>query len=129
MLSVESKRTCFETYKSNVCHYVKNMGDIAFIIHILKGDKIRVLYQKEWYPEALYLLAMVDYLSREHEIPLCIEYNDIRTKKFSEPIYPSSVLAICFATGDEKYKKEAVSHTIPEFLRHNIIESEIRNVC
>ena len=32
------------------------------MIDTLESDEIRRLYNKQWYPEALYLLAMVDYL-------------------------------------------------------------------
>ncbi len=42
------------------------------MIQVLETDEIRSLYDKHRYPEALYLLAMVDYLSRENGIPLCI---------------------------------------------------------
>ena len=40
------------------------MGDVDFIIHTLESNEIRVLFDRRWYPEALYLLAMIDYLSR-----------------------------------------------------------------
>ena len=64
-------RASFEVFKSNVCHAVKDKGDIDFLIDTLESDEIRRLYNKQWYPEALYLLAMVDYLSRENGVPLC----------------------------------------------------------
>ena len=51
-------RANFEIFKSNIFHLVKDMGDINFIIDMLESDKIRKLYQKKWYPESLYLLAM-----------------------------------------------------------------------
>ena len=57
-------RQNFDTFKSNVCHRVHDVGDLDFIIETLESDKIRKLYQRGWYPESLYLLAMVDYLSR-----------------------------------------------------------------
>ena len=33
------------------------------------------------------------------------------------------------ATGDESIKEKALADAIPEFLRFNIVESEVRNVC
>ena len=30
-------RSSFETFKSNICHQVKDMGDIDFIINTLDG--------------------------------------------------------------------------------------------
>ena len=122
------ERQSFETYKSNVCHSVKDMGDIDFIIDTLESDKIRKLYQKHWFPESLYLLAMVDYLCRENDLPVCAEYNDIRLKKFKEPIYPASILTMCTVFKSNTAKKQSRKEAIPEFIRFNIVESEVRNV-
>lgn len=77
-------RSSFEVFKSNVCHRVKDMGDLDFIISTLQSEEIRRLYEKQWYPESFYLLAMVDYLSRENALPLCSNYNDIREKNWKE---------------------------------------------
>lgn len=55
------KRCSFELFKSNVCHRLKEQGDIDFLIETLKEDMIRQYYDKKWYPESFYLLAMVDY--------------------------------------------------------------------
>ena len=121
-------RQNFESFKSNICHMVKDMGDIDFIIDTLESDKIRKLYQKRWYPESLYLLAMVDYLSRENDLPACAEYSDIRKAKLKEPIYPSGVIAMCAVNKSERPKQDSLKGAIPEFIRFNIVESEIRNV-
>lgn len=67
------KRCSFELFKSNVCHRLKEQGDIDFLIETLKEDMIRQYYDKKWYPESFYLLAMVDYISRENNVPICIE--------------------------------------------------------
>jgi len=122
------ERPAFELFKSNVCHELKEQGDIDFLINVLEKDEIRILYNKKWYPESLYLLAMIDYISRINDIPICKEYNDIRKHKLQTIIYPSSILSLS-AVGDEKeIKEEAIKNAIPEFLRFNIIESEVRNV-
>ena len=90
--SREEYRSSFETFKSNTCHHVKDMGDIDFMIHVLESDEIRSLYEKHWYPEALYLLAMLDYLSRVNDVPVCTKYNDIRARKLSKPVYSVGVM-------------------------------------
>ena len=100
-------RQSFEAYKSNVCHMVKEMGDIDFIIDTIKSGKIQALYQKGWHPESLYLLAMVDYLSRENGLPICNEYCDIRKARLSEPIFPSSVIAMSALSHSDKPKLES----------------------
>ena len=126
--SREQKRASFDVFKSNVCHYVKDKGDIDFIIETLSTNEIRTLYDRQWYAESFYLLAMVDYLSKENDVPLCTNYNDIRTQRLKEPIFPSGILLSDESMQTDIYRKEALEKAIPEFLNYNIIESEIRNV-
>lgn len=121
-------RSSFEVFKSNVCHSVKDNGDIDFIIDTLEADEIRRLYDRKWYPEAFYLLAMVDYLSRENNIPLCKNYNDIRNQSLAKTIYPASAVLSDTAMRTDKHKAETRKNAIPEFMRFNIVESEVRNV-
>ena len=122
-------RSSFETFKSNTCHHVKDMGDLDFIIDTLENDRIRELYQKGWYPESLYLLGMVDYLSKENGIPICTNYNDLRSCKLSHVIYPLSILTQAAVMGDDNIMAEARRKAIPEFMRFNIVESEVRNIA
>lgn len=124
----ERNRPSFEIFKSNTCHRVKDLGDIPFVIELLQTDQIRKLYDKKWYPEALYLLAMLDYLSRENNIPICKNYNDIRSAKLRQRVYPSSVIILCKTMNSDAPKEECIRLAIPEFLRFNIVESEVRNV-
>ena len=125
----DRSRPSFEIFKSNICHRVKDMGDIPFVIDLLQSNQIRKLYEKKWYPEALYLLAMLDYLSRENHIPICKNYNDIRAAKLQQLVYPSSAVIMCKALHSDAPKEDCIRMAIPEFLRFNIVESEVRNVC
>ena len=124
-----TNRTTFDVYKSNICHLVKFKGDIDFMIDVLKSDEIRTLYNKKWYAEAFYLLAMVDYLSRLNNIPLCTNYNDLRTLSLDTLVFPSSARLIDKLSGNNNFTRELLANAIPEFLRFNIVEGEIRNVC
>lgn len=127
--SAETEYRCaFETFKSNTCHHVKDMGDLDFMIQLLESDEIRTLYNRHWYPEALYLLAMLDYLSRVNDIPLCTKYDDIRTQKLKKPLYPASILAAGEVLESDKPLRMAEQDAIPEFRRFNIMESELRSI-
>ena len=123
-----AKRCSFELFKSNVCHQLKELGDIDFIIRTLESDDIRTYYNRRWYPECFYLLAMLDYVSRINEVPLCGEYQDLRQQTLSEVLYPASVVAAATVAGDEQPKEDALRSAIPEFKRFNIVENEVRNV-
>ncbi len=119
----------FEIYKSNICHLVKDKGDIEFIIDTLKENQIRTYWERKWYRESFYLLAMVDYLSRENDLPLCNDFEDIRNCTLSEPLYPRDVILAAKLDASLDVKEQCLKEAIPEFMRFNIVESEIRNVC
>ncbi len=119
----------FEIYKSNICHLVKDKGDIDFIIDILEENQIRIYWERKWYRESFYLLAMIDYLSRENGLPLCNDYEDIRRCTLSEPLYPRDIILAAKLDDSLDKREQCLKEAIPEFLRFNIIESEIRNVC
>lgn len=122
------KRSSFELFKSNVCHQLKELGDIDFIIETLEQDNIRKYYKRNWFPECFYLLAMLDYISRLNDVPLCTAYNDLRHCKLQEPIYPASILTASKVSINSNIKAFALKEAIPEFARFNIIEAEVRNV-
>lgn len=121
-------RIDFEIFKSNICHTLKEKGDIRFMIEMLEDDPIRRYYRKKWYPECLYLLAMLDYISRLNDIPRCTRYDDLRNIKLKEIMYPSSLLMASRVTNDDTMLQEAVEASIPEFIKFNIVENEVRNV-
>lgn len=121
-------RSDFEIFKSVICHRLKEMGDIDFIIHTLMSGEIRTFYERQWYPECLYLLAMLDHISKLNDIPLCSNFNDLRRLKLARVIYPRDILLMCAVFGNDDEKKRAEEEAIPEFRKYNIIESDIRNV-
>ena len=122
------RRCAFETFKSNTCHHIKDMGDLDYMIHLLESDEIGTLYRRRWYPEALYLLATLDYLSRKNQIPLCTRYDDIRRQKLRRPLYPSGVLITGEVLKSDRPLRLAEQNSIPEFRRFNIMESGVRDV-
>lgn len=91
------KRCSFELFKSNVCHWLKEEGDIDFLIQVLESDLIR-------------------------------KYYDLRQQRMQEIVYPVGVLLTARVLGDESIKEQALKEAIPEILRFNIVESDIRNV-
>ena len=127
-ISCPAKRCSFELFKSNVCHRLKAIGDIDFLIEVLESSAIRDYFNKGWYPESLYLLAMADYLSRINDIATCKDYDDIRKTKLAERLYPSGIIALVASQCSDAPKQQALQEAIPEFLRFNIVENEIRDV-
>ena len=121
-------RRDFELFKSEICHRVRRMGDMDFIIDTLRGREIRTYEERKWYPECLYLLAMLDYISRVNDVPLCSEYDDLRRCRLQNTLYPRGIRVLSAVAGNDDAMKESEREAIPEFMRFNIVESEVRNV-
>ena len=123
------KRCSFELFKSNVCHRLKEQGDIDFLIETLKEDMIRQYYDKKWYPESFYLLAMVDYISRENNVPICNDYDDLRQQKMQKMIYPVGILITASVLSDDSVKEDAVKSDLEaaqaelQILKQEVIKS------
>ena len=122
-------RATFETFKSSVCHAVKEKGDLDFIIDTLREDVVRKYWERKRYPEAYYTLAILDYLSRENDLPLCSNYEKIRQTSLKEPIFPRDIELTARLDSSLDIKSQAILESIPEFIRFNIVEKDIRNVC
>ena len=123
-----AERIDFELFKSRVCHRLKERGDLDFITELLEKDEIRSYYERKWYPESLYLLAMLDYLSRENGVSLCTRYDDLRGLKLKTLLFPAGVQIAARVAKNDEAKRRSLREAIPEFLRFNIVESEVRNV-
>lgn len=122
------ERSSFEIFKSNICHLVKDKGELSFIRDMLCSDEVSKLYERKWYAECLYLLAMIDYLSRKNDIPLYNGYDKLRMGKLDKALYPSGIMAMYSLSGDESILIKSFDESIPEFKRFNIVENEIENV-
>lgn len=125
---IHEKRDSFDIFKSNVCHFVKDIGELNFIKEILCSNIPQKLYEKEWFPECLYLVAMIDYLCRKNNLPVYNGYNLFRAYKLNEPLYPSSIYMLYLLTKDESILDDSFDNSIPEFKRFNIVENGVESV-
>jgi hypothetical protein len=119
----------FENFKSNICHTLKSMGDLPFLVAVLEKDVIRYCYDNNILLECYYLLGMVDYLCRINSLPFDSGYDDIRRYKLDEPVFPEGVDFLCYLYENNSPREEFIKTAIPEFLLYNIVESNVRNVA
>jgi hypothetical protein len=110
-------------------HEIHFTDDLSFIEKTLSSDIITSYFERKWYPEALYTLAMVDYLSRINEIPLYNKYDSYRKAKLKRILYPASLIIAQEFKENEELVNDYFQKSIPEFKRFNIVENEIRNVA
>ena len=121
-LDEERRRPSFEVFKSNVGHEVQELGQLNFLEKYLIGNEVETLWEYNKL-NALYLVAMIDYVSRINGISLCSKYDKYRSYKLKEEIYPSSYYVHKKVVSS--YKMENI---IAEFERFGIIEGDVFNV-
>ena len=100
------------------------MGEIAYVIDLLENKRIDYYWKLDMKTEAFYLLAMLDYLSRRNDLPICEEYNEIRKYKLERPVYPADTELSEKLLGKNTHKA-ALEKAIPEFMEFNIVECEV----
>lgn len=122
------ERTSFETFKSQVRHELRRLGDVEFIKEAIDDDVIRRYWRWEWYYEAFYMLAMVDYLCKQNNMKKFSEYDDMRRHRLPEPVYPMDLNIAAKIDKDLDIRKRALKESIPEFKRFNIVERDVRDV-
>lgn len=116
----------FELFKGNICHMIKEYGQLQFLESMLVSNQVEKLWNDGKQLYALYLLAMIDYLSGLNDIPLYTKYNYLRNHKIREKIYPLSLVLAAKMDGVDI--DELTKDAIPEFLRFNIVEGNVFDV-
>ncbi len=117
----------WENYKSTLQHRLKSEGDKAFVQDVVKNMVPFYYYMKKQFAACLYLVALTDYICREHGIKPFAGFEMFRSMKLKNPILPSD--AIMAQLLGMKQDQNLIKNAIPEFSRHNIIEGDVRNVC
>ena len=84
----------YDTFQSEACHMYHFDGDFLFISKVMKANLITVLWNREKYAKALYILAMVDYVSWKNDVPLFSDYEQIRASKLKAPLFPAEVIML-----------------------------------
>ena len=119
----------FEVFKSNIKHEIKELGDYQFLIQVYLEDRVEKYWKSFKRAEALYLVATIDYLSRINDLPLANRYDEYRSFKLEDFLLPKDIVVDSIIHPDSRLKKEVIENAIPEFLKYNIIEVSLRDVC
>ena len=105
----------FYLFRSEVQHEIKRKG-IKFILDIINENDIPIYFEHQEYLRGFYLLACIDTLCEEYNLPLCSDYDIYRNMKLSKPVYLST------------QNIETVQYLL-HFVRYNIYEITIYDAC
>ena len=116
----------FELFKSNMCHEVKRLTYEKFIERYSNDETIMKLYREQKYYESVYLLSLLDDLCNKTKRPIDTKFDSVREAKFDKLVVPESIYYLLL--NKQITMEEIYNESLPTFLSHNIIESEIDNV-
>lgn len=119
------ERMEFAQFRSEMCHKLQRNGDIGMLAFIRKGNYIPLLWKIKWYPESLYLLAMLDEITKKNNAELCKDYDWFRKQKMKELIVSPDIILEEKLSGSLSYREKLINHANPEFLKYNILEGDI----
>ncbi len=104
----------FQTFRNNLHHRLKSYGEELLLLEILENKSVEYYYENGDILKALYLVSFVDFFSKKNRLPICSEYDSLRSKKLKEPYYVGGKE---FADSEKNY--------ISEFAVHNIFEGDL----
>lgn len=104
----------FQTFRNKVHHKLKCNDEIDIMLEILEKHRIDYYLLHQDMLKAMYLLSLLDYLSKKNQVPLCQEYSELRSQSLSDPYY----------VGD-RIETHRYENCIQEFAKHNIYEGDL----
>ena len=125
-LSLLAFNDSFDLFKSNICHELKDLDYLSFLKKYLSNNYVLELFKENKLPEALYLLSLIDYLCIKNNLPVPVEYQDVRNKKLDK-LYVSKSNYLLLKSRLIKIT-DLFKESMDIFLSHNILEAEIENV-
>ena len=106
----------FQSFRDNLHHQYVKWGSLQFLIHYLERNEVARLWKNGQSIRALYLLAMLDTICENEELPFAAEYDDLRSYSLEAP----------FFVGDSVFNIDlAKQNALPQFIKYNIIEGSI----
>ncbi|MBQ6654787.1 MAG: helix-turn-helix transcriptional regulator [Erysipelotrichaceae bacterium] len=120
-------RPRFENFRKDCKKRLKLLKDHDFITDVISSKDIEFYISHKWYPEAFYLLAMLDLVCTRNNVMLYPDYRELRTMHLSETLYPDEVIALADSVNSDRPLFQVRQNALPEFLRYNIVEVSIED--
>lgn len=120
----------YDEFRSELCHMYKTDGNVVFLMKVLKSDAVGKLWSNENYAYALYIVAMIDYISWKNKVPFYNGFNELRSYKLKNTLYPAEVIILDKISHSDVNRKAAYeecknSECGKFFIKHNIVEINI----
>ena len=110
---------------SRICHEVKTKGKESFIEWIESSDIVDECYKAKDVYAALYYISMYEYLCNELNHKATKRFKTYYSMKLTERVFQPDVYLLDRLHNNTAASEDALRKAIPEFLKHNIVETEV----
>ena len=107
----------FIFFRNSMLFFLNRLGEKGFIKFVMEKKLIEDMYSKDYYPEALYMIGLIDYLCDKNELPRMKRYDIYRGETMNEPIFAQNNKV------NPMTDFSCFHQVIPQFLKFNFIET------
>jgi len=125
LLEVDKDKS-FPLFTSHLSHELKRKGDIEFINTVLLEENLDTIFSSGQYRRTLYLVAMIEYLCRINNVPVKKEIQKYQEYKLKDLTFFDDVETYFHVTEKTDLKEQVMRDSLPEFLKYNIAERNVR---
>ena len=86
----------FDLFKSNTLQTLKHMDEKTFVNQLVYSDDISKLFSNKEYSKSLYLLSLLDYLSKKNNMNIEHKYDEMRNIKLNK-LYVSKSIYLLYS--------------------------------
>ena len=107
----------FAAFRRQMIEEIRHRGEEAFVLGVLRSSRVEGIYLDSDYPEALYLIGLLDYLAAKNGILRITRFDRYRAEMMESPIYAP------LAEKMTDYTPILIVPAIPQLLKFNFIET------
>ena len=107
----------FAGFRRQMIEEITRKGEEAFVFNTLTSERVEDIYLDSDYPEALYLIGLVDYLAAKNGLLRITRYDRYRADMMKNPVIAPMAKQVPF------YTPGAILPAIPQLLKFNFIET------
>ena len=107
----------FIFFRNSMLYFLDRLGEKGFIKFVMEKKVIEDAYSRDYYPEALYMIGLIDYLCDKNEMPRMTRYDIYRGETMNETIFAQS------ARINPMVDYSCSHEVIPQIMKFNFIET------
>lgn len=117
-------------FVSTIEHWLKNSQDKReFVLLLEKEINLDELFSQNQLEKLYFIIALLEYLSDKYHINISEKAKKYSNGKLDTITYPEGIELYCQVVGDNSIKEMQLKSAIPQFLKYNLVITNIEGVA